>query len=68
MLTSCEPFRKQFYYKLDRGRHFRSIAEFRALFAGESCFEEPRFRVLKTTKLGVEVIDELAIRAKKAPA
>ena len=58
-------FRKQFYYRLDRGRHFRSIAEFRVLFAGESCFEEPRFDVVKTAKLGVEVIDGVVIRAKR---
>ncbi len=60
-----EPFRKQFYFRLDRGRHFRNIAEFRALFAGESSFEEPRFDIVKTTTLGVEVIDGVVIRAKR---
>lgn len=60
-----EPFGKQFYYKLDRGRHFRNVAEFEALIRQEPLLEEPEIEVVKVRKFGIEVIDDLLIRARR---
>jgi SAM-dependent methyltransferase len=58
-----EPFRKQFYYRIDRGEHFRDVPEFRALFSDLAEFSAPEIHVLETRKLGVRVIDEIVIAA-----
>jgi SAM-dependent methyltransferase len=63
-----EPFRKQFYYRLDRGEHFRNLDEFRSLFAVASGFEGVEFHVVRTRKLGIEVIDQIAVCARKPAA
>jgi SAM-dependent methyltransferase len=60
-----DPFRKQFYYKLDRGAHFRSLPEFVDLFEGDGGFDPPRTRVVRTRKLGIEVIDQIMVVARK---
>ncbi len=63
-----EPFRKQFYYRLDRGEHFRDLEEMRALFAEASGFQSIDFHVAKTRKLGIEIIDQVVVHARKAIA
>jgi SAM-dependent methyltransferase len=63
-----EPFRKQFYYWLDRGEHFRDLEEMLSLFKGASGFRSVDFHVAKTKKLGIEVIDQVVVQAKKAAA
>jgi SAM-dependent methyltransferase len=60
-----EPFSKQFYFKLDRGAHIRNETELFSLFGAEEGFEEPRAEILKVHKFGVEVIDEIVIRARR---
>jgi len=62
-----EPFRKQFYYRLDRGEHIRTLDEWRAMFSTIRAFPHVDFHVIRTTKLGIEVIDQVAIRASAAP-
>jgi SAM-dependent methyltransferase len=60
-----EPWTKQFYYKLDRGRYFRNLREFAELLSGQQHLEEPTFHVIKSSKFGVEIIDEVLIRARR---
>lgn len=59
-----EPFRRQFYYRLDRGQFFRSLDEFRDLLDGEGSFPRWEYRVVPTRKWGIEVIDQILMRAR----
>lgn len=60
-----EPWNKQLFYKLDRGEHFRNIREFEEILAGASRFEAPRIEIVKNTKLGIEVIDDVLIETRR---
>ena len=60
-----EPINKQLFYRLDRGEHFRNVAEFEALFAAEPAFVDPQVHIVKIRKLGIEVIDDVVIHATK---
>ena len=51
-----EPFNRQFYFRLDRGEHFRNWMEFEKLFSTAHWFEDVRLHLVKTTKLGIRVI------------
>jgi SAM-dependent methyltransferase len=62
-----EPYARQFYYNLDRGEHFRNWPEFEELFAEARWFEDVRMHLVKTTKLGIRVIDQVVICARKMP-
>jgi len=62
-----EPFNRQFYFKLDRGEHFRSRSELEDMFSKATWFEEVRVHVVRTTKLGIRVIDQVVICARKKP-
>ena len=59
-----EPFNRQFYYRLDRGEHFRNWAEFEALFRAATWFADFDIELVPTTKLGIRVIDQVVIRAR----
>ncbi len=63
-----EPLRKQFYFKLDRGENFRNERELLELFRESEGFGEPRAEILKAYKLGIEVIDEIVVRAPRQRA
>ncbi|MEN8184788.1 MAG: class I SAM-dependent methyltransferase [Myxococcota bacterium] len=60
-----EPRSKQFFYRLDRGTHFRNLEEFREVFSRETKLEEPEFHVIEMRKMGIEIIDDVVILAKK---
>jgi SAM-dependent methyltransferase len=61
-----EPFRKQFFYKLDRGQHFRTVPEFEAVLARCGA-RKPELHVIKTWMFGMEVLDHLVIVAVRPP-
>jgi len=56
-----EPLNRQFYYRLDRGRHFRTLNEFKTLFARTNALCDTSFEVVRTTKWGIRVIDQVLI-------
>ncbi len=60
-----EPFNRQFYFRLDRGEHFRSLQEFEAVVAELPGFERAAFEVVPTTKVGIRVIDQILITARR---
>lgn len=64
----AEPFRKQFYYRLDRGKYIRDLDEMRSLFSTAAGLQRLDFHVIKTKKLGIEVIDQVAVHATKSVA
>jgi SAM-dependent methyltransferase len=62
------PPTKQFYHRLDAGKHFRTAPEFVELFADACEFEHPQLRIFKEKKFSIEVIDGILISAvKRAP-
>lgn len=61
-----DPWAKTFYQRLDRGEHFRVEAEFVDLLQRVGAFSEVRSEVLECRKLGVRVIDQVLIEARKA--
>ena len=63
-----EPFRRQFYYRIDQGEHFRTVPEFDALLSHGGLFSEVQTEVLECRKFGIRVIDQILIEAKKARA